>query len=122
MITWAVVAYGAALTAVAVGLLVVFAGKQRSVPLVVAIVVTAVVCVVGWNSILQATHADEFFTDFPFKAFPISWQDFGSGVFALAGVAMLLSFGPLREQPAKQVGLLAAWAGLGALLVDMYLY
>ena len=87
-----------------------------------SIVATAVAAVVGWNSILQVTSADQFFTDLPGKVFPISWQDFGSGVFALAAVALMLGFGPRRNDPARKVTTLAGLAGLGALIVDMYLY
>lgn len=122
MITWTVLTYGAALTAIAVGLLVWFVGKERRPSIVALIVVTAVGAVVGWNAILQVTSADQFFTDLPGKVFPISWQDFGSGVFALAAVALMLGFGPRRDEPARKVITLAALAGLGALLVDMYLY
>ena len=122
MITWTVLAYGAALTALAAGLLVWFVGKERDPGLVALIVVTAVAAVVGWNSILQVTSADQFFTDLPGKVFPISWQDFGSGLFALAAVALILGFGPRRADPARKVMTLAGLAGLGALLVDMYLY
>ena len=122
MITWTVLAYGTALTAIAVALFTVFAGRERTVSIVVAVVAASVGAVVGWNSILQATSADELFTDFPVKVFPISWQDFGSGVFTVATVALVLGFGPLRDEPAKRAIALAAWAGLAALLVDMYLY
>jgi hypothetical protein len=77
---------------------------------------------VGWNAILHATHADQFFHDAPIPVFPISWQDTGSGVFTIAVAAILLGFGPVRTQPARRLAQLALLAGLGALLVDIYLY
>ncbi|MFF4605730.1 hypothetical protein ACFY12_23685 [Streptomyces sp. NPDC001339] len=33
----------------------------------------------------RATHGTQFFTDAPVAVFPISWQDTGSGVFAVDG-------------------------------------
>jgi hypothetical protein len=52
----------------------------------------------------------------------VSWQDTGSGVFAVAAAALILGSGPLRARPAASVTRLAALAGLAALLVDVYLY
>jgi len=49
----------------------------------------------AWNAILRATHASQFFTDAPLRLLPASWQDTGSGVFALAATAVLLGVGPL---------------------------
>ncbi|MDT5189657.1 MAG: hypothetical protein QOI28_1908, partial [Mycobacterium sp.] len=76
----------------------------------------------AWNAILHATHADQFFHDAPISVFPISWQDTGSGVFTVALAAVLLGFGPVRADPARRLASLAVLAGLGALLVDIYLY
>ena len=84
--------------------------------------VSAVLGAVGWNAILHATHADQFFHDAPIPVFPISWQDAGSGVFSVALATVLLGFGPLRANPSRRLALLAALTGLGALLVDIYLY
>ena len=52
----------------------------------------------AWNAILRHTGGD-FFVDAPLVVFPISLQDTGSGVFALALSALLLGFGPLRAAP-----------------------
>jgi hypothetical protein len=76
----------------------------------------------AWNAILHATHADQFFHDAPIPLFPISWQDTGSGVFTVAVAVVLLGFGPLCADPARRLALLSVLAGLGALLVDVYLY
>jgi hypothetical protein len=83
---------------------------------------SAVLGPVAWNAILHATHADQFFHDAPIPLFPISWQDTRSGVFTVAVAAVLLGFGPARADPARRVALQAVLAGLGALLVDVYLY
>jgi hypothetical protein len=77
---------------------------------------------IAWNAILRATHADQFFTDAPIPVFPISWQDTGSGVFALATAAILLGLGPLSTQPSRRTVSSALVVGLAALLVDIYLY
>jgi hypothetical protein len=74
------------------------------------------------NAILRATHASQFFTDAPLRLLPASWQDTGSGVFALAAAAVLLGLGPLATDPARRTIRLAAVCGLAAFLVDIYLY
>jgi hypothetical protein len=76
----------------------------------------------GWNAILRATHASQFFTDAPLRLLPASWQDTGSGVFALAATAVLLGVGLLAGAPARRTIGLAALCGLAAFLVDVYLY
>ncbi|HET6213279.1 MAG TPA: hypothetical protein VFE14_10450 [Micromonosporaceae bacterium] len=77
---------------------------------------------IAWNTILRATHADTFFTDAPLTVLPASWQDTGSGVFALAVTALVLGFGALAGGPARRVTGYALLAGLAAFLVDVYLY
>lgn len=122
MISWAVIAYGAALTAIAVFILERWVGRQTQPVHLLATVAPAVGGVVGWNAILHITSARQFFTDLPGRVFPISWQDFGSGVFAFAAVALVLGLGSQRSAPAHRAVTLAGLAGLGALLVDIYLY
>ena len=53
---------------------------------------------------------------------PVSWQDTGSGVFALVVAAVALGLGPLRSKPAYRSVSYALLARLAALLVDVYLY
>ena len=77
---------------------------------------------IGWNSILRATHASNFFTDAPIAVFPASWQDFGSGVFTLAGVTLVLAAGSLRKTAAGRMAVIAGGCALAAFLVDVYLY
>ncbi len=91
-----------------------------------AVIATAALAAAGgsvaWNAILNAVHAPGFFTDAPIPVFPISWQDTGSGVFTLALAALVLGLGPLAAAPGLRVVLTALLAGMGALLVDIYLY
>jgi len=122
MLSWGVIGYGAALSAVAASVLVGFAGRERRPAVLACAVVSALLGAVAWNAILHATHADQFFHDAPIPVFPISWQDTGSGVFSAAVATVLLGFGPLRANPAPRLALLAALTGLGSLLVDIYLY
>jgi hypothetical protein len=76
----------------------------------------------AWNAILRATHASQFFTDAPLRLLPASWQDTGSGVFALAATAFLLDLGSLATAQARRTIGLAVLCGLAAFLVDVYLY
>lgn len=76
----------------------------------------------AWNAILRAAHGNQFFTDAPIALFPVSWQDTGSGVFAIAVATVILGAGPLRTRPSATLLRLAVLAGIAALLVDVYLY
>ena len=122
MLSWAVIGYGAALSALAAAGLVRFGGRERRPAVMVCAAVSALLGAVAWNAILHATHADQFFHDAPIPVFPISWQDTGSGVFTIAVATLMLGFGPMRAEPGRRLALLAALAGSGALLVDVYLY
>jgi hypothetical protein len=122
MLSWAVIGYGAVLSALAAAVLVAFMGRVRRPALLAGAAASALLGAAAWNAILHATHADQFFHDAPIAVFPISWQDTGSGVFTVAVAAVLLGFGPARIDTGRRLALLAALAGLGALLVDIYLY
>jgi len=122
MISWAVIGYGAALSALAAGVLVAFAARDQRVAAALGAAVGAAVGPIAWNAILRATHADSFFTDAPITVMPASWQDTGSGVFAIATTALVLGLGPQGGQPARSTVGLSLLAGLAAFLVDVYLY
>lgn len=122
MLGWGQIGYGAALSALVAGLLVAAVLRGRR-PLVIATgALAAAAGPVAWNAILRATHGDEFFTDAPLVIFPVSWQDTGSGVFALATAALAFGLGPLAAEPARRTTAYALLAGLAALVVDVYLY
>jgi hypothetical protein len=121
MLSWGVIVYGAALSAI-LAVLFAVAVRQRSLPVLVAIAVGAFAGPVAWNAMLRATAADQFFVDAPIPVFPISWQDTGSGVFALAALTLVLGAGPLRTESAGQITLLSVLGALAAVIVDIYLY
>jgi len=75
-----------------------------------------------WNAILHRVEGREFFVDAPVAVMPASWQDLGSGVFAIAVAALVLGLGPGRAEAAEEVAVLALLCGVGAFLVDVYLY
>jgi hypothetical protein len=122
VISWSQILYGVALTAVGETALTVAVSRWRHPALAGTAVVGAVLAVLGWQAVLHVTHAWEFFTDLPFAPFPVSWQDTGSGVTALAVTALALAYGPLRRDPAPVAATLAAASCTVALLVDVYLY
>jgi len=122
MLSWAFILYGAALSAVVAGAaLAALIRPRRPVVILTGMLATAA-GPLGWNAILRATHASQFFTDAPLRLLPTSWQDTGSGVFALAATAVLLGVGPLAATPARRTIGLAVLCGLAAFLVDVYLY
>ena len=120
MISWGTILYGALLFT-GLPAAVALTGERRS-KVIVAGAMCALAGPVAWNAILRATHADTFFTDAPVAVMPASWQDTGSGVFAVAMTAVLLGLGPLGGGPARRTVAYALLAGLAALLVDVYLY
>jgi hypothetical protein len=122
MIGWTAIGYGAVLSALLAALLLALATRRQRVPVATAGALAAAAGPVAWNAILRATHGVSFFVDAPIPLFPVSWQDTGSGVFALAAGFLLLSLGPLRASPAGRVVTPAVLTGLAALLVDVYLY
>jgi hypothetical protein len=77
---------------------------------------------VAWNAVQRAAHGDQFFTDAPLAILPASWQDTGSGIFALAMVSLVLGFVVLPSQPARRIAGYACLCGLAAFVVDVYLY
>jgi hypothetical protein len=121
MLSWGVIAYGAALSAILAAVLAV-AARERAPAVLATIAVGAFAGPVAWNAILRVTGANQFFVDAPIPVFPISWQDTGSGVFALATLALILGAGPLRTAPAGRLTLLSVLGALAALIVDIYLY
>src|SRR5215208_3293952 len=121
-ISWGSILYGALLSAIAAGLLVFAFKRYRRIDLVAAAALSGALGPFLWNAILHRVGGSEFFVDAPVAVMPASWQDTGSGVFAVAVAALVLGFGPARDEPAHRVGLASLLAGLGAFLVDVYLY
>ena len=122
MLSWASILYGAALSAVVAGVALAALARPRRLTVILTAVLATAIGPLGWNAILRATHVSQFFTDAPLRLLPASWQDTGSGVFALAATAVLLGVGPLAAAPARRTIGLAALCGLAAFLVDVYLY
>lgn len=115
--------YGAVLSAVVAALLVAFAARDRNRAVLATAAGSALLAPLCWNSILRVTGATGAFShDLPFRPFPISWQDVGSGVYTLALASAALSLGAAASRRPAEAFRLAAWTALGALLVDIYLY
>jgi hypothetical protein len=121
MISWAVMGYGAALSVLLAAALTAIP-KPRQPRVIATAAVAAGLGALAWNAILHAAHGADFFTDAPLVVLPASWQDTGSGVFAIAAASLALGFGPLAGQPSRRLAVTATLAGLAAFLVDVYLY
>ncbi|MFL6224961.1 MAG: hypothetical protein ACJ75K_19625 [Actinomycetes bacterium] len=122
MLSWASIIYGAALSAAVAGVALAALARPRQPTVIFTGVLATAAGPLAWNAILRATHASQFFTDAPLRLLPASWQDTGSGVFALATTAVFLGVGPLATAPTRRTIGLAALCGLAAFLVDVYLY
>lgn len=115
--------FGATLSAVLATALVVTLGRCRRTPVVLAVGAAAFLMPLAWNLILRNTGATGMFShDLPFRAFPISWQDAGSGAFTLAGASAMLALGPGRGDTPNRVSHWALLAALAALVIDVYTY
>jgi hypothetical protein len=119
-LTWSTIGYGAALSGVAAAVLVFLFSRRTSVA--VAAGLGAALGPLAWNAILHDVGGKGFFHDVDFKPVPASWQDTGSGVFALAAVFLLLSLGPWGRIDARRVAGAAILCALAAFFVDVYLY
>ncbi len=122
MISWPTIFYGALLSAVAAVVLVVAVRRDRRFDVLAAAAVSGALGPLLWNAILHRVEGREFFVDAPISVMPASWQDTGSGVFTFAVAAAVLGLGPLRNESARRVVACALVCGLGAFLVDVYLY
>jgi hypothetical protein len=122
LISWATIFYGALLSAIAAALLVFAVRRDRRVDLLLASALAGALGPFLWNAILHRVQGREFFVDAPVAVMPASWQDTGSGVFAVAVAAVILGFGPMRAEPGRRVAVSSLLCGLGAFLVDVYLY
>jgi len=115
--------YGAVLSAALAAVLIALGGNRRRPAIVLAAALAALVMPLAWNLMLRKTGATGVFShDVPFKLFPISFQDTGSGVFTLAGASMALGLGPAGHGTAPRVARLALLTALAALLIDIYTY
>jgi hypothetical protein len=122
MLSWASILYGAALSAVVAGAAFTILSRPRRPAVILTGALATAAGPLIWNAILRATHASQFFTDAPLRLLPASWQDTGSGVFALAVSAVLLGLGSLAAAPTRRTIGLAMLCGLAAFLIDVYLY
>ena len=120
MISWGTILGGAALTVLFAAVVLVVL-RERRPSVIGASLVSAFAGPMAWNAILHRVRGSEFFVDIPFKPFPVSWQDTGSGVFTLAAASVLVGI-TLRNKPAGRVLRVSVALGLVALLVDIYLY
>jgi hypothetical protein len=122
MLGWGTILYGAVLSGLLAAALVALAIRPRRPAVIAAAAAGALAGAIAWNAILRAAHGSEFFTDAPIAVMPASWQDTGSGVFAVAVAALVLGAGPLATGTGRRVAAAAALAGVAAFLVDVYLY
>jgi hypothetical protein len=115
--------YGAALSAVlAVGLVALLGGSRRPTVLI-AVALAGFVMPLCWNLVLRTTGATGLFShDLPFKPFPISWQDTGSGVCTIAGASLIVALGPGRNHTPAWVARVTVLTAVAALLIDIYTY
>ncbi len=115
--------YGAGLSAIVAVVLVGGLARVRRPAVLITAGLAAFLMPLWWNSILRWTGATQAFShDLPFRPFPVSWQDTGSGMFTLAGAAIALTLSAGTREPARTTTKLASWTALAAFLIDIYTY
>lgn len=112
MVSWSSIAYGGALSALVAGVLVALVARGRRLTAAINAALGAAAGSIAWNAILRITRS----------GWPASWRDVGSGFFAFAASALLLSLGPLVNARARRTLALALLAGFAALFVAVYVY
>jgi len=122
VLSWGTILYGAVLSGLAAALLAFSYLRSRRFDRLAAAALSGAAGPFVWNAILHRIEGREFFVDAPVALMPASWQDTGSGVFAVAAATVILGLGPVRNEPARGVAVLALLCGLGSFLVDVYLY
>jgi hypothetical protein len=122
MISWAQIAYGAVLSGLLAAIALAFTARDNRAGTAISGAVATAAGAIAWNAILRAAHGDQFFTDAPVAVLPASWQDTGSGVFAIAAATLVLGVLVVPTTPARRLALYASLCGLAAFLVDVYLY
>jgi hypothetical protein len=122
MISWIQITYGAVLSGLLAGGVLAFLARPHRLRAALGGAVATAAGAVAWNAILRAAHGNQFFTDAPVVVLPASWQDTGSGVFALGAAGLLLGAGVLPAVPARRATGYAVVCGLAAFLVDVYVY
>ena len=123
MISWGQILYGAVLSTAVAAVVLVLVKRERRPVVLVAVLSATFLGPLAWNAVLHraVTEPNGFFVDIPFKPFPVSWQDTGSGVFTFAVASVLLAL-VLPREPARRVAALAALAAIVAFVVDIYFY
>jgi hypothetical protein len=121
MPTWGATIWGVIASGVLAVVAVRFLLRERRPAVLAAAGACAALGPLLWDLVLRHTGGD-FFVDAPGYVFPVSFEDTGSGVFAVALAALVLGFGPQRADPGGRVARTALVCGVAALLVDVYLY
>jgi hypothetical protein len=120
MLSWSTITYGAALSGAGAGILVAAVARPRRIAVIATAVASAFLGPLAWNAILRATGGSAFFHDAAIAAFPVSWQDTGSGVFTLATATVLLGLASMAREPGRRLLIVGLLAAIPALLVDVY--
>lgn len=122
MVAWGTIINGAVLSGALGAVYVALLPRYLRPGLLLTVASGTAAGALAWNAILRVLRADQFLVEAPHPDFPISWQDVGSGLFALVVLSVVLGLGPLRTAPARESLLCALLGASAALVVDVYQY
>src|SRR5829696_5032976 len=97
MVSWFAILSGGAMSGIGAGLFGAAVVRPRRGAVIAVAAAAAFLGPMAWNAILHRVDGRQFFVDAPVVAFPISWQDTGSGVFTLAVATVLLGVGAMAH-------------------------
>ncbi len=116
---WWKVAWGVAV-GMTVSTLGLWVAKERSKSVLITAATGVGIGTAVWNTMLNVRQALTVDGDIPFRLFPISWQDVGTGIFSVAVTSVLLLATVYRREPgSKTLKVVGIAAGL-AFLFDVY--
>ena len=121
MLSWLQIGYGAALSAILAAGVLTWVAKGHRLRAALGAAGSAGLGAFLWNAILHAVDGEEFFVDAPVAVMPASWQDTGSGVFAITTATLVLA-ALLPAVSSRRLAVYATLTGLVAFLVDVYFY
>jgi Family of unknown function (DUF6518) len=119
VLPWSHVIFGS-LVGPAVGVAVLWLLRERDPRALVAAALGVCAGTWLWNTMLNIRHAKTIDGDIPFRLFPISWQDVGTGVFSFAFAAAIMLATTHRDEPGRRTLKVASVAALAALVMDVY--
>ena len=121
VLPWSHIA-GGSIAGTVIGLVILFAIGERDTTTLAATAAGVMAGTWLWNAMLNIRHATVIDGDIPFKPFPISWQDTGTGIFAFAFTTAALLATTMRTAHGLRTLKTAGIAAATTCIIDIYFW